>query len=158
MNFTFDSYVGENFNRCAFHSNNFKFEVINSLETSFQRVGGKFMPDMGCWIFPKNVHSHIIELIIHNTCFVCGGLMVDSTAFINTEVSFDDFGNDAGQRGTTVSRIGPAIQISVRKCSECGHSYTEPRKGITSDDKLKQNRNSLCSCGSGKKFKKCCYE
>lgn len=33
------------------------------------------------------------------------------------------------------------------------YKYLEPKK-----NKLKQNRNSLCSCGSGKKFKKCCYE
>ena len=50
--------------------------------------------------------------------------MEDSTAYINTIVSFDDFGNDAGERGTTVSRCGPVKIIKVRKCSACGHSHT----------------------------------
>lgn len=124
MQFTFDSYVGENFNRAYFKFDNFRFKVIESFENSFERLGGKFQPEIGCWTFPKNIHSHVIELIIKNTCFVCGGLMKDSTAFQNTLVSSDDFGNDTGQRGTTQLRVGEAKQIKVRKCIICGHSHT----------------------------------
>lgn len=98
-----------------------------SLYLSFKRLGGVEGMHVNCikqWKFPLFITSQIISEIIHNTCFVCGGLMTDSTAFQNTYASFDDFGNDAGQRGTTQSRIGPAKQIKVRKCSQCGHSHT----------------------------------
>jgi rubrerythrin len=49
--------------------------------------------------------------------------MVSSTALKNTWVSFDDFGNDAGQPGTTENRIGKAVKVKVWKCPECGHSF-----------------------------------
>jgi len=57
----------------------------------------------------KSYIGHVIQTIIRNTCFVCGGLMKDSTAFQNTLVSSNDFGDDAGSRGTTQSRVGPAV-------------------------------------------------
>lgn len=74
--------------------------------------------------FPSFITSEVIKEVIHNTCFVCGGLMKDSTAFQNTLVSSDDFGNDSGQRGTTQSRVGKPQYLKVRKCSSCGHSHT----------------------------------
>lgn len=118
MQFTFDSYIGENFNRCYFNSDNFRFKVIESFEISFERVGGQFNPEMGCWTFPKNVHSHIIELIIHNTCFECGGLMKDGEAIVDHEYLYTDAGKELW-RDCKFSK-----KIKVRKCTVCGHSHT----------------------------------
>ena len=56
-------------------------------------------------------------------CFKCGGIMKEGVALENTLISSDDFGNDAGTRGTTQSRIGPAKIIKVYKCSTCGQSF-----------------------------------
>lgn len=75
------------------------------------------------WIFPEHVNKRTIETIIRNTCFKCGGSMKPSKAFINEMVSSNDFGNDAGQRGTTLSPVGKPKLINVNKCSCCGHSY-----------------------------------
>ena len=58
-----------------------------------------------------------------NQCRVCGGEGKPSKAMLNTLVSFNDFGNDAGQRGTTQSRIGEANLVDCIKCSSCGHSW-----------------------------------
>lgn len=63
-------------------------------------------------------------VLVGNSCFECGGLMKDGTALDNTWVGFDDFGGDAGQRGTTVSKVGQPIMKQVRKCTVCGHSHT----------------------------------
>ena len=49
--------------------------------------------------------------------------MKEGVALENTLISSDDFGNDAGTRGTTQSRIGPAKIIKVYKCSTCGQSF-----------------------------------
>lgn len=86
-------------------------------------IGGKRI-DVLSWEFPAFISSQILSQIIHNLCFVCGGIMQDSTAFQNQLVSFDDFGDDAGQKGTTQSRVGTAKQVIVRKCTDCGHSHT----------------------------------
>lgn len=45
------------------------------------------------------------------------------------------------------------LKVCVGLCSECGYNpYGKPfKKRITTPD-----RNALCSCGSGKKYKKCC--
>lgn len=101
-----------------------KVAAKEKLFSNFKIVGGNNPQFELEWAFPSFVPAFVIAEIIANTCFVCGGLMTDSTAFQNTYVSFDDFGNDAGQRGTTQSRVGPAKQIKVRKCSQCGHSHT----------------------------------
>lgn len=56
-------------------------------------------------------------------CRECGGKCTPSQAYNNTLVSFDDFGGDAGQRGTTQSRIGPGKLVNCYKCNSCGHSF-----------------------------------
>jgi len=89
-------------------------------------MGAKFPSGiLGDIEFPSCINSEAIRTVIRNTCYKCGGLMQDdATAYQNTRVSFDDFGGDAGQRGTTEVRVGPAVQVQVRKCIECGHSHT----------------------------------
>lgn len=100
-------------------------KVLESLYAVFEKLGA-ICPNNNWdeWNFPSFVTSQVIEEVIRNTCFVCGGLMKDSTAYQNTLVSSDDFGSDSGKRGITQSRVGEAIQINIRKCSSCGHSHT----------------------------------
>ena len=73
-------------------------------------------------------------------CKKCNGTMRVSKGFINTWTSSDDFGGDAGQRGTTQSQNGLAIEVDCLKCDECGHSYI-PKGGIY------PYRNLPCSAG-----------
>lgn len=101
----------------------FKDAPRKALISVFNRLGGQLNQN-GEWMFPSFITYKVLQETIRNTCFECGGLMEDSAAYINTIVSFDDFGNDAGERGTTVSRCGPVKIIKVRKCSACGHSHT----------------------------------
>jgi hypothetical protein len=56
-----------------------------------------------------------------NICNKCNSK--PSMALVNTLVSFDDFGNDAGKRGSTQSRVGVAKLVNVQKCVNCGHSW-----------------------------------
>lgn len=90
----------------------------------FEKLGGTIKDSINHWDFPTHVSNETIAQVIRNTCFVCGGIMKDSTAFQNSNVSFTDFGDDAGSKGTTQSKVGPAQQIKVRKCTACGHSHT----------------------------------
>ena len=57
---------------------------------------------------------------IDNICPKDGATMLPSKAIKNTLVGFDDFGGDAGQPGSTVSRSGPAIMVDCIKCPKCG--------------------------------------
>ena len=58
----------------------------------------------------------------------CGGTGNRSQAALNTLVSFNDFGNDAGSRGTTMSRVGKAQLVDCIKCIACGHSWIEDQR------------------------------
>lgn len=104
----------------------FKPSVTKALVGAFEKLGGQVDHEINSckYFFPSFITAQVIQEVIRNTCFECGGLMKDGVAFDNTWISSDDFGNDAGQRGTTMSKIGPAKQIKVRKCTVCGHSHT----------------------------------
>ena len=56
-------------------------------------------------------------------CIKCNTETIASKALLNTLVSSNDFGNDAGTRGTTQSRIGKPKLINCQKCPNCGHSF-----------------------------------
>lgn len=58
-------------------------------------------------------------------CKKCGGNCKSSKALNNTLISFNDFGNDAGSRGTTMSRVGKSKLIDCLKCESCGHSFVQ---------------------------------
>jgi len=120
MNFQLNHKLGESQITISFE------EIIDftklNLDQVFQKIGG-YQINNKEWSFPLFVSSQIIETIIKNTCFKCGGSMKPSKAFMNEIVSFNDFGNDAGQRGTTQSPVGKPELINVNKCSLCGHSY-----------------------------------
>lgn len=125
MQFEMNHKVGTNYSTVKFIGNylSIDYRVRDKFIRYFQRIGGE-LTEGGNWVFPAFVTSQVIQEIINNTCFVCGGLMQDSTALQNTNVSFDDFGEDSGSRGSTQSRVGQAKQITVRKCCICGHSHT----------------------------------
>lgn len=57
------------------------------------------------------------------TCKKCNGKGKPSKALNNTLIGFDDFGGDVGDRGTTMSRVGPAKMVDCIKCENCGHSW-----------------------------------
>lgn len=56
-------------------------------------------------------------------CKKCGGIGKPSQALLNTIVGYEDFGNDKGSVGTTLSRKGPAKIVDCMKCESCGHSW-----------------------------------
>lgn len=72
---------------------------LDSLMESLKKIGGKYTFNL-VWEFPIFVASGVIEEIIHNTCFECGGLMGDTWASDNVN------------------------SIHIRKCTACGHSHT----------------------------------
>lgn len=63
------------------------------------------------------------EKLDSDCCRECGGETKDSKVLVNSLVSFNDFGGDAGKRGTTQSRVGTAKLQNCKKCVDCGHSY-----------------------------------
>jgi len=58
-----------------------------------------------------------------NVCRKCDGNGKPSKVLLNAMVSFNDFGNDAGSRGTTQARVGSASLVDCIKCEDCGHSW-----------------------------------
>jgi DNA-directed RNA polymerase subunit M/transcription elongation factor TFIIS len=56
-------------------------------------------------------------------CRECGSQGKESKSLLNTLLSFNDFGNDSGRRGTTQARVGPVKLVDSIKCVSCGHSW-----------------------------------
>lgn len=75
--------------------------VWESIFNSLTRLGGTCKGDAHLWNVPFFITSQVIEQVIHNTCFVCGGLMK-----------------------TELKDVDNIAAITVRKCSSCGHSHT----------------------------------
>lgn len=116
--------VGTDYSTVKFYPHNVKGTALLSIIDTLMKIGGKMGETVSDWTFPILTTSYTINQVIRNTCFVCGGLMQDGIAFDNTHVSFDDFGGDAGEKGTTQSKCGNAKLLTVRKCTVCGHSHT----------------------------------
>ena len=94
----FNFYLNQSHNVATFTNFNIsKVAAKKKLFELFRRVGGDNPQYELEWIFPKTVYRYHIEEIIHNTCFVCRGLMKDS------EYHSDHI---------------------LRKCQSCGHSHT----------------------------------
>lgn len=124
MQFEMNRKVGTDYSTVKFYNiSKLKEEAREKFYTTLSKLGMTFGVGEEI-LFPKCITAEVIQEVIRNTCYECGGLMKDSKAFDNTYVSFDDFGNDAGQIGVTQSKSGKARLISVRKCTNCGHSHT----------------------------------
>lgn len=93
--------------------------VIESFYRSFHYIGGKSQGTANYWKFPSFVSVNVIKEIIHNTCFVCGGLMQDGEATKNDDLYHENSGNTTVWPNTGKPKI-----LQVRKCSSCGHSHT----------------------------------
>jgi hypothetical protein len=93
--------------------------AILSVRDSFERIGGKMENTFTCWTFPAFVTRPLIDEIIHNTCFECGGLMKDGQAIRNGKLTVEK------QQGA-IEYPDPNNHslIKVRKCTVCGHSHT----------------------------------
>lgn len=94
------------------------FGHVNMVEV-FERIGGVMQADYFNWHFPL-FSTSFISTIIKNTCFVCGGLMKDSTAFKN----YDLYAPYSKDRQKVFKNAGEAQLLKVRKCTSCGHSHT----------------------------------
>lgn len=78
-------------------------------------------------------------------CNKCNGNAKPSKALLNQLVSFNDFGNDAGSRGTTQSRSGKAELVDCLKCTDCGHSWIPENIEVPQEikDRLEYLRGEL---------------
>ena len=100
----FEIQVGTDYSTVKFNAT-LKLDVFEILIHHFERLGGIMVgPKASDWTFPSYITSEVIQEVIHNTCFVCGGLMRD------------DY----------YEEIKGAIKFNtaIRKCSSCGHSHT----------------------------------
>ena len=121
MKFEMSHKVGEQKVNVTFKADIVTLRLINieKLKETFQRLGGVMQDDYSI-DFPLYINSQVIEEIIRNTCFVCGGLMKDGTAMVDQQLEFE---HDI--YGTVTQQVpGYAKQIKVRKCTSCGHSHT----------------------------------
>lgn len=130
MQFEMNHKVGTDYSTVKFDARNFdtikfKLSVIESFENSFSRLGGKFQDDYS-WKFPAFITSEVIQEIIRNTCFVCGGLMQDGIAVVNHKITVESFDSAVDTYEGTIEYPDTKSlkQISVRKCTACGHSHT----------------------------------
>ena len=108
-------------NRIKFE-NNFSDKVKKRIFDTFERLGGITKNGIE-WEFPTHVQINLLNDILDNTCFKCGGIVSNGEVLQNTLITFDDFEGDAGSKGTTQSRVGIAKKVSCRKCINCGHSF-----------------------------------
>lgn len=105
----FEIQLGTDYSTVKFTGNylSINYQVRDKFIRYFQRIGGE-ITEGGNWIFPKHITSEVIQEVIHNTCFVCGGLMKDGTKEVKTR---------EGKRTDL-------FFVKVRRCSSCGHSHT----------------------------------
>ncbi len=89
--------------------------ACSSLILSLNRIGGKVDHEGNSCIFtfPVFVTRPMIEEIIHNTCFVCGGLMQNAILLENGKHCISE------EKANTSNN-----SKAIRKCSSCGHSHT----------------------------------
>ncbi len=92
---------------------------------SFERLGGKYLLEyleaqgeqVTSFSFPLHVNKEILQTILKNTCFECGGLMKDGTVIKNQKFRV------LTDNGYIPYPEGPATLQQCRKCTSCGHSH-----------------------------------
>ena len=95
------------------------------LDETFKYLGANQCDDAS-YLFPSFITSQVIQEIINNTCFVCGGLMKDGIAIVNNKIVVESFDSIADTYEGTIEYLDNTSvkQITVRKCTSCGHSHT----------------------------------
>ena len=86
--------------------------VVESILDGFKKLGG-VNTESFMWEFPTFITPQVIQEIIHNTCFVCGGLMQNAILLENGKHCISE------EKANTSNN-----SKAIRKCSSCGHSHT----------------------------------
>lgn len=125
MQFEMQHQVGTDYSTVSFQNVKINWNVIQSMMILFERLGGK-MIDTNLYQFPVFITSEVLSEVIHNTCFVCGGLMKDGQAIQEGKVyvSSYDSAMETYQGQIEYPNPNDSKVIKVRKCSSCGHSHT----------------------------------
>lgn len=105
MQFEINHKVGTDYLTVTFLTSQ-SFDFWASFANSLKVIGGEPQTTLRTWKFPSFITSQVITEIIHNTCFVCGGLMKDEEITVKVPNTF---------RGNLTK---------TRKCTVCGHSHT----------------------------------
>lgn len=103
----FEIQLRTDYSTVTFYNVKVKWDVIAQMMSWFERLGGTLI-ETNVYQFPSFITSEVIQEVIHNTCFVCGGLMKDGTKEVKTR---------EGKRTDL-------FFVKVRRCSSCGHSHT----------------------------------
>lgn len=120
MKFTLEHKVGTDYSTVTFKPHSVKGIALLNICDTYLRLGGEMIDTVSNWKFPAYITAQVLEEVIHNTCFVCGGLMKEGTAMVDQQFEFE---HDI--YGTITQQVpGHAKQVKVRKCSSCGHSHT----------------------------------
>lgn len=127
MQFEMNHKIGTDYSTVRFTANIVTLKLLNigRLKEALARIGGQFQEDYS-WRFPLCITSEVLSEVIHNTCFVCGGLMKNGQAIQEGKmfVSSYDSGVDTYQGQIEYPNPNDSKVIKVRKCSACGHSHT----------------------------------
>jgi len=108
MKFEMNHQVGTDYSTVRFKPHAVKGFALLAIVESFQKLGGEMIDTASNWKFPKHITSEVLQEVIHNTCFICGGLMKDDTKEVETQ---------EGKRTDIYF-------VKTRKCNTCGHSHT----------------------------------
>lgn len=122
MQFEMNHKIGTDYSTVNFNGglNKVTGEAFKKMFETFEKLGMHFKEDSAEMLFPKHITPKVIQEVIQNTCYVCGGLMKNSTAMVDQQFEFE---HDV--YGTVTQQVpGYAKQIKVRKCTACGHSHT----------------------------------
>lgn len=98
-----------------------KLPSLKVLKNIFFRLGGIEMSG-NIWHFPDFINSEILQEIIFNTCFECGGEMKYGKSVRNRNITVESY--DSYQGIIKYPDPNNCSIIRVRKCTVCGHSHT----------------------------------
>lgn len=102
-----------------------KLPALKVLKNIFFRLGGIEMSG-NIWHFPNFVNSEILQEIVFNTCFECGGEMKYRKAIRNRSITVESYDSAVDTYQGIIKYPDPNNHsiIRVRKCTSCGHSHT----------------------------------
>ena len=90
-----------------------KVAAKEKLFSNFRIIGGNNPLFELEWVFPPFVTLSLVQEIIHNTCFVCGGLMQNAILLENGKHCISE------EKANTSNNSN-----AIRTCSSCRHSPT----------------------------------